>query len=58
VVAVSAPTKPPRIALAELPHLETVDANFLTARDERDRERYEGAQLTGHDLTGSTFAER
>lgn len=57
VDAVPAPTKPPRIALAELPELVSADGDSLLARDERDRQRYGGADLTGHDLTGSTFAE-
>ncbi len=55
--AVPTPTKPPRIALAELPELVSADGDSLLARDERDRQRYGGADLTGHDLTGSTFAE-
>ena len=53
----SAATTAPRMAQAALPDLVAIDGRLITSNDERDRERYCHADLTGYDLTASLFTE-
>lgn len=53
----TAPITAPRIPLVPLPDLVAIDGRLITRNDERDRERYCDADLTGYDLTASLFTE-
>ena len=54
---VTAPITAPRIPFVPLPDLDEIDGRLITRNDERDRERYCNADLTGYDLTASLFTE-
>lgn len=51
------PTVPPRHIVARPVVLSDADASLLIAHDERDLERFADTDLTGYDLTGSSFTE-
>ena len=53
----TAPTTAPWIPLVPLPDLVVIDGRSITRNDERDRERYCDADLTGYDLTAIHFTE-
>lgn len=50
-------TRPPRISLVSLPVLDAIDGRLLVDRDERDTEHCRDSDLTGYDLTSTSFAE-
>lgn len=50
-------TTPPRQVTSHPVVLSDADASQLTAHDERDLERFSDTDLTGYDLTGSSFTE-
>ena len=51
------PAQPPRITVSPRRVLDAFDGRLLTRNDDRDRELYRDADLTGYDLTGSAFTE-
>lgn len=57
VNAVTSPAQPPGITVVPRPVLDEIDGRLLSGGVERDRERYRDCDLTGYDLTGSTFTE-